>query len=376
MGVLDEHPPLQRRVGVRHQLHRPVEVAAGHVETTEQRQRRRAQEQQRRLLLGHRAEAGEHAEQRARLDRVGDRLGQGGHHRGCPLVGPGVEQQSDRLDVPLALDELAGEAQCRGRFDLDRAERRLVEQVDRAVDAAPQRYPGGHDAFDEPRAAELVEEALVEPRRTGEHADQAPVAAGQAVQRGGRSGALHADDVGQGVAMATVALVLLERRRRPPSPSRRRHRRSARRPGARSSAGPRPPRPPVIDRAVASKRAASTRSPTSRSSRGRKRPATITHRSSATSSIQWARRSTSLGASRWASSIDTGVPSPLAEPRPCEIEVGGATAQTSRATRRGPAQQPRLAEADRGLEETDARCRLGEQLGEQRFARQFHLPPR
>ena len=73
---------------------------------------------------------------------------------------------------------------------------------------------------------------------------------------------------------------------------------------------------PVIDRAVASKRAASTRSPTSRSSRGRKRPATITHRSSATSSIQWARRSTSLGASRWASSIDTGVPSPLAEPRP------------------------------------------------------------
>ena len=59
-----------------------------------------------------------------------------------------------------------------------------------------------------------------------------------------------------------------------------------------------------------------------------------------------------------------------------EIEVGGATAEASRATRRGPAQQPRLAEADRGLEETDARCRLGEQLGEQRFARQFHLPPR
>ncbi len=211
MGVLHEHPPLQRRLGVRHQLHRPVEVAAGHVETTEQRQRGRAQQQQRRLLLGHRAEAGEHAEQRARLDRVGDRLGQGGHHRGCPLVGPGVEQQSDRLDVPLAVDELAGEAQCRGRFDLDRAERRLVEQVDRAVDAAPQRYPGGHDAFDETRAAELVEEALVEPRRTGEHADQAPVTAAQAVQRGRRGGALHADDVGQGVATATVALVLLER---------------------------------------------------------------------------------------------------------------------------------------------------------------------
>ena len=134
---------------------------------------------------------------------------------------------------------------------------------------------------------------------------------------------------------------------------------------------------PVIDRAVASKRAASTRSPTSRSSRGRKRPATITHRSSATSSIQWARRSTSLGASRWASSIDTGVPSPLAEPRSWSRSRSAVPPrQTSRATRRGPAQQPRLAEADRSLEETDARCRLGEQLGEQRFARQFHLPPR
>ena len=72
--------------------------------------------------------------------------------------------------------------------------------------------------------------------------------------------------------------------------------------------------------------------------------------------------------------MDTGVP----WRRGAEAESTSAmlATQAQRAARRGPAQQPRLAEADRGLEETDARRRLGEQLGEQRFAGEFHLPPR
>ena len=253
-----------------------------------------------------RAEAGEQAEHLARLDGVGDRLAELHHHARRPLVVAGVEQRGRSPRGPGR----ARAARRRARpavVGIDRrgAERRRGGEVERAGDLAAQRHAGGDRPVDEPGAGELVEQVAVDARRPGEQGDD-------------------------GVLARRRAAAAPPRWRRGPCA---RRRRSGRRDGSRAAwssdvamtrtlpsaastirrASVDEPAGELVDDLLGGRSPARSVSMISPSTRwvaswrasARMRPATISRRRAAASSMRSTSTATSSATSRWASSMTT-----------------------------------------------------------------------
>jgi hypothetical protein len=106
-------------------------------------------------------------------------------------VGAGVEQQADRLDRPVALDELGGEMGGSHRLDRRRPERRRRSEVETTGEEPTQRHAGGQRPLGEPRSGEPVEQPPVDAGRSRQQADHRVVARPELLHRRGVGGSHH-----------------------------------------------------------------------------------------------------------------------------------------------------------------------------------------
>ena len=120
--------------------------------------------------LDGRAEAGQQAEHRTWLDRLGDRLRQALHHQRRPLMAAGVEDEADRFKDASALHHVVGQRAGDRRIDRCAADRSGVAELERSGDLAAQRDPRRDGVVDERRPAQPVEHRPVDPRRTSQRA--------------------------------------------------------------------------------------------------------------------------------------------------------------------------------------------------------------
>ncbi len=129
-GRLDA--PAYRRVGVADEGGGTIDVVDDLVEASQLGGGVGPQQQQPRFAVGDGAEAGEDAEHRSRLDRLGDRLRQRHQHARRPLRLAGVEQQSGRLERPVALGQCRRQSSRRLRLDVVGPVERGAEHVELA----------------------------------------------------------------------------------------------------------------------------------------------------------------------------------------------------------------------------------------------------
>ena len=167
-GRFDLDPVAQRGRGAGRRRDGLVDVGGGLVDLAEVARGRGARSSRRAgSSLGAGAEAGEQAEQGPWFDRLGRRLAEVAEACGGAVVQAGVEQERDRLERPVALDQLVGEAGWRRRDDGDGAEPGGEGEIELAGHLAAQRDAGGEAAVDEPGSAEAVEQLRARGRGSG-----------------------------------------------------------------------------------------------------------------------------------------------------------------------------------------------------------------
>ncbi len=202
-GGFDLGPPPQARLARRGLGDGPVDVGHRVVDAADRASGRGAQQQQRRFALGDGTQPGEQTEEETRLHGVGDRLAELHDHPRGLGVGTGIEEQPDRFDRSVALDELHGEVGGRHRLDRGRSERSGRGEVEPTGQEPAQRHAGGERPLDEAGPPQTVEQPPIDAGSPRQQPDHGVLARSELLQGGGVGGPRHprgeGDRIGPGL---------------------------------------------------------------------------------------------------------------------------------------------------------------------------------